>query len=92
MDLRRNYPNVHVSLVVPGLVATEFHNNALDSTPTERALEMPSIEQVVHAIEQVIDHPVPEVYTSPWSENLVQRYYQDGMAFEEEIFKRSAVT
>ena len=52
-------------------------------------MEMQSTEQVVHAIEQVIDHPVPEVYTNPASANLVQRYYQDVSAFEDEVAKRA---
>jgi hypothetical protein len=43
----------------------------------------------VQVIEQVIDHPVPEIYTNPSAANLVQRYYQDIAAFEEELFARS---
>src|SRR5258706_5920336 len=89
MDLRAGYPDIHVSLVMPGPVATEFHNNALGGTPGGRGMEMQSAEQVVQAIEQVIDHPVPEVYTNPASANLVQRYYQDIPVFEDELFLRT---
>jgi short-subunit dehydrogenase len=88
MDLRAGYPDIHVSLVMPGPVATEFHNNALGGTPGGRGMEMQSAEQVVQAIEQVIDNPVSEVYTNPASANLVQRYYQDVPAFEDELFAR----
>jgi short-subunit dehydrogenase len=88
MDLRADYPDIHVSLIMPGPVATEFHNNALGGTPGGRGMEMQSAEQVVQVIEQVIDHPVPEVYTNPSSANLVQRYYQDVPAFEDELFSR----
>lgn len=88
MDLRADYPDIHVSLIMPGPVATEFHNNALGGTPGGRGMEMQSAEQVVQVIEQVIDHPVAEVYTNPSSANLVQRYYQDIPAFEDELFSR----
>jgi short-subunit dehydrogenase len=89
MDLRAEHPNIHVSLVSPGPVATQFHNNALGGTPTGRGMEMQSVEEVVQVIEQVIDNPVPEVYTNPSAANLVRRYYQDIPAFEEELFARS---
>jgi hypothetical protein len=50
---------------------------------------MQSAEQVVDVIEQVIDNPVPEIYTNPTSANLVQRYYQDIPAFEDEMSART---
>jgi len=89
MDLRAEYPGIHVSLISPGPVATQFHNNALGGTPTGRGMEMQSVEDVVQVIEQVIDHPVPEIYTNPSAANLVQRYYQDIPAFEDELFART---
>jgi short-subunit dehydrogenase len=89
MDLRADYPDIHVSLIMPGPVATEFHNNALGGTPTGRGMEMQSADQVAAVIEQVIDHPVAEAYTNPSSAGLVQRYYQDVSAFENELAARS---
>ena len=50
---------------------------------------MQSAEQVVDVIEQVIDNPVPEIYTTPTSANLIQRYYQDIPAFEDEMSART---
>jgi short-subunit dehydrogenase len=88
MDLRAEYPDIHVSLVLPGPVATQFHNNALGGTPTGRGMEMQSVEKVVEVIEQVIDNPVPEIYTDPASAKLVQRYLADIAAFEDEIAAR----
>jgi short-subunit dehydrogenase len=88
MDLRADYPDIHVSLIMPGPVATQFHNNALGGTPGGRGMEMQSAEQVVEVMERVIDHPVAEVYTNPASASLVQRYYQDVLAFEDELFAR----
>jgi short-subunit dehydrogenase len=89
MDLRADYPDIHVSLIMPGPVATEFHNNALGGTPTGRGMEMQSADQVAAVMEQVIDHPVAEAYTNPASAGLVQRYYQDVSAFEDEMAARS---
>jgi short-subunit dehydrogenase len=89
MDLRARYPNVHVSLISPGPVATEFHNNALGGTPSGRGMEMQSTEDVVQVIERVIDDPVADAYTHPSSAGLVQRYYQDISALEDEIITRA---
>ena len=89
MDLRGQYPNIHVSLVSPGPVATEFHNNALGGTPSGRGMEMQSPEDVVQVIERVIDDPAADVYTNPASADLVQRYYRDIVGFESELAGRS---
>ena len=89
MDLRAQYPNIHVSLVSPGPVATQFHNNALGGTRSGRGMEMQSPEDVVQVIERVIDDPVADVYTNPASADLVQRYYRDIVAFESELAGRS---
>ena len=88
MDLRAEYPNIHVSLISPGPVSTEFHNNALGGTPSGRGMEMQSAEQVVQVIEAVIDNPAPDTYTNPSSAKLVQRYFEDIPAFEEEMGAR----
>jgi short-subunit dehydrogenase len=88
MDLRAEYPGIHVSLVSPGPVSTEFHNNALGGTPSGRGMEMQSAEQVVQVIEAVIDKPVPDTYTNPASARLVQRYFGDIPGFEDEIAAR----
>jgi short-subunit dehydrogenase len=88
MDLRASFPEIHVSLVMPGPVATEFHNNSLGGTPTGRGMAIQPVEEVVHAIEQLIDNPRPEIYTNPSSADLVQRYYRDVPAFEEELAEK----
>jgi hypothetical protein len=56
---------------------------------SKRTRWMQSTEQVVDVIEQVIEKPVPEIYTNPTSANLVQRYYQDIPAFEDEMSART---
>lgn len=85
MDLRAEFPDIHVSVVMPGPVATEFHNNSLGGTPSGRGIAVQSTGDVVKVIEQVIEHPVPEAYTSAAGAELVERYYHDVAAFEEAL-------
>ena len=87
MDLRAEYPKIHVSLVMPGLVSTEFAANALHA-PAEAA-SMPmgqTAEEVAAAIIDLIDHPRAEIYTNPETQlEMVKRYYSDVGAFEENM-------
>jgi NADP-dependent 3-hydroxy acid dehydrogenase YdfG len=87
VDLRRSHPEIHVSLVMPGLVATEFAQNALGGTrpvhPMSAAMGVQTAEQVAAIIADLIEHPAAEVYTNPATPALVHRYYEDVAAFEE---------
>jgi short-subunit dehydrogenase len=89
MDLRREYPGVHVSLVMPGMVATEFQRNALGGTPsvswTSRpggGVQVQSADDVALVIESLIESPREELYTQPGQPDTVARYYRDVGAFE----------
>lgn len=88
MDLRREWPNIHVSLVMPGMVTTEFARNALGGTPTPppapggRRLDAQSPEEVAAAIVDLIAHPRAELYTQPTQPAMARRYYEDVDAFE----------
>ena len=86
MDLRREYPNIHVSVVMPGLVATEFAGNALGGTPAVApppgVMKPQSAAEVAAAIVNLIEHPVPEIYTNPTQAEVARRYYDDVGAFE----------
>ncbi len=92
MDLRREYPNIHVSVVMPGLVATEFAGNALGRTPAVApppgVMKPQSAEEVAAAIVKLIDHPVPEIYTNPAQAEVARRYYEDVGAFEAGLAQR----
>ena len=85
--MRKEYPHICVSLVMPGAVQTGFAANALhapeDAAPMVGAQ---SVEEVVTAIIALIDHPRAEIYTNP-SLHLeqVQRYYSDVSAYEENL-------
>src|SRR5689334_13697657 len=49
VDLRRDYPEIHVSLVMPGMVTTEFARNALGGTPAVTWASRPGGPQIQSA-------------------------------------------
>jgi NADP-dependent 3-hydroxy acid dehydrogenase YdfG len=89
VDLK-SYPNIHITLVMPGLVTTEFATQVMGDRARQGAVvgaPPPGVrpqtpEQVAAVIAGVIEHPVPEVYTNPVSADLVRTYYHDVGAFE----------
>ena len=89
MDLRRQYPEIHVSLVMPGMVTTEFARNALGGTPAVTwasrpggAASIQNADDVAAAIESLIDSPREELYTQAGQPDTVVKYFQDVGAFE----------
>lgn len=85
MDLRRESPGIEVSLVMPSIVSTEFFDAALGGTPQSPGrpgVEPQTADEVAGAIARLIEHPVPELYTNPGTQETVARYYQDVAAFE----------
>jgi short-subunit dehydrogenase len=87
MDLRAEYPNIHVSLVMPGVVSTEFAANARHGTPSVGTPpNAQTAAEVAAVMIDLIDHPRPEVYTNPDVQvERVKRYYEDVAAFEENM-------
>ena len=86
MDLRQEFPNIHVSVVMPGVVTTDFASNSLGDAPPAPpppgAMKPQSVEEVAAAIVSLIENPVPEIYTNPASADIARRYYADVAAFE----------
>ena len=86
MDLKAAYPGIRVSLVMPGMVATDFAGNALGGTPPMpaggRTMPIQTPEEVAGMIASLIEHPMPELYTNPTSAPTARRYYEDVAAFE----------
>jgi short-subunit dehydrogenase len=88
MDLQRASRDIHVTLVMPGLVTTEFAAHALWSTgamppgPAGTPMTPQTPEQVATVVADVLGNPVAEVYTNPASVALAARYYEDVAAFE----------
>ena len=95
VDLRGAHPGIHVSLVMPGLVSTDFARNALggrgavpwtsggsaSTAPGPMMTQTP--EQVAGMMADLIEHPVAELYTNPASPPMARRYFEDVGAFEE---------
>ncbi len=84
-ELAQSHPGIHVSLVMPGVVTTDFARNALGGTPpmnlgTGTPTQTP--EEAAAAIVRLIEHPVAEIYTNPAQAPVVVRYFQDVGAFE----------
>jgi len=94
VDLKRTHPEVYVSLVMPGLVSTDFAKNARGSTGPMPAAAIGSPmkpqtpEEVAVIIADVIDRPAAEVYTNPASAALAARYFDDVNRFEAEALAR----
>ena len=86
MDLAATHPGIHVTLVMPGLVSTDFAKNAVHGTPPfNPAAGGPgsqSAEDVAAAIAGAIDNPVAEVYTNPALAAVARKYFEDVGAFE----------
>jgi short-subunit dehydrogenase len=84
MELRATHPNVHVSLVMPGMVATDFAKNALGGAPgaPPAGVHVQQVEEVAAAIVSLIDKPVAELYTTPALAATARKYFEDVGAFE----------
>ena len=99
-DLAASHPNIHVSLVMPGLVATDFARNALGDSPAAPPPTPPrsapgaaapqTADEVAAVIASVIANPVAEVFTNPASAAIARRYFEDVAAFERELARATA--
>jgi NAD(P)-dependent dehydrogenase (short-subunit alcohol dehydrogenase family) len=80
-ELRETAPGIMVTLVLPGVVATEFGTNALHGGPDSRALpDAQPVDEVAKVIADAIDEPRHEVYTRPAMRDAVLRFYGGGAA------------
>jgi NAD(P)-dependent dehydrogenase (short-subunit alcohol dehydrogenase family) len=76
MDLHATYPQIHVTTVMPGVVATEFGLNAMHGGVDSRSLPMSqAVAEVATCIADVIEHPRAEVYSRQQYRDLVTAYY-----------------
>jgi short-subunit dehydrogenase len=85
MDLRQHHPGVKVTLIMPGMVGTEFGRNALGSapdTPVYAGPHVQKVEDVAEIIARAVENPVAEVYTNPASAKMAQQYFADVEAYE----------
>ena len=76
MELATSDPGIHVSLVLPGVVRTEFGLSAKYGGVDSRLLpNSQSAEEVAAVILDVIEHPRAEAYTRPGAQKMVVDYY-----------------
>ena len=75
---------VEVSLVMPGLVSTEFARNVIGTasavppqwTPNA-AMKPQTPEEVADAVADLIAHPRAEIYTNPASPEMARRWFEE---------------
>jgi short-subunit dehydrogenase len=89
MDLKADYPEITISLVMPGVVRTDFAKNALGgmpSTPPSRSMmNAQTAEEAVQPIVSLIEHPQAELYTNPALAEIARRYCLEGQSFWDNI-------
>ena len=87
-DLAAKTPNIHVSVVMPGVVSTDFAQNVVGEkrrpmvAPPGKGPQPQTAEQVAAVIVGVIRMPVAEIYTNPALEPVVKAYQADIASFE----------
>ena len=89
MDLSA-HPGIHVSLIMPGVVTTDFARHVRGearppmnaSAPGAGPTNAQTAEEVADRIANVIRNPVAELYTNPALAEVARRYYADVAAFE----------
>ena len=75
-ELREEFPDIHVSTVSPGVVATEFGVHAMGGGPDSRALpNAQPAEEVADVIVELLRNPRADVYTRPGYRQQVVDYY-----------------
>ena len=91
VELRATHPGIQVTVVMPGVVATEFGVNSINATMDNRKLPgAQSVEEAAKAIVDVIENPRPEAYTSAFIAEAIGRYQREPEAVEAEIALRAA--
>jgi NAD(P)-dependent dehydrogenase (short-subunit alcohol dehydrogenase family) len=76
MELRQEFPGIHVTTFLPGIVATDFGLNArgggLDSRSFPGAQPAPEVAAVLF---DIIEHPRADVYSRPGMREQVAAFY-----------------
>jgi NAD(P)-dependent dehydrogenase (short-subunit alcohol dehydrogenase family) len=89
VDLARTHPDIHVTLVMPGLVSTDFQRNARGGTPPlPPSTPSQTPDEVAAAIVGVSDQSVAEIYTNPQQAGVAVEYFRDVGAFERQAAAR----
>lgn len=74
-EVQQTHPGIQISLVSPGVVRTDFGDNALHGGPGSHTLpDAQSVEEVAEVIAAVIESPRPDVYTRTGARDRVVAY------------------
>ena len=90
VELKVTHPGIHVTLLLPGVVATDFGLNSLGVGIVDNR-KLPGaqpVEGAAKAIVDVIENPRPEAYTSEHIAGIVARYLREPEVVEAEIASR----
>jgi NADP-dependent 3-hydroxy acid dehydrogenase YdfG len=75
-ELYPQFPDIHCTTLIPGVVATDFGLNALHGGIDNRKLPgAQPVDEVGRVVADVIETPRPEVYTRPQMLELASRYF-----------------
>ncbi len=76
MELRADYPDIHVSVVHPGVVQTDFGLSALHGGVDSRAIPgSQTAQEIADVIAGVIKNPRADVYTREGAQKMIVDYY-----------------
>jgi NADP-dependent 3-hydroxy acid dehydrogenase YdfG len=76
LELKPIYADIHVSTFMPGVVATEFGNNALHGGMDSRAAHgAQPVGEVAEALAELIERPRAEMYSRPGYRDMMARYF-----------------
>jgi len=76
-ELRESHPGITISLVSPGIVATEFGASGLHGGPDSRSLPYPQdVNEVGEVIAWVIETRKIDVYTRPGSKAMMTQFLE----------------
>ncbi len=76
MEVQETHPDIQFSIVSPGVVRTDFGNNARHGGPDSRSFaESQSAEEVAEVIAGVIESRKPDVYTRKGAQAWVANTY-----------------
>jgi NADP-dependent 3-hydroxy acid dehydrogenase YdfG len=88
VELQITHPGIQVTVVIPGVVATDFGRNALGGGADNRRIPgAQSVEDAVRTIVDVIENPKPEIFTHPTIEAMLARYQREPQVVEAEVAK-----
>jgi short-subunit dehydrogenase len=93
IELARSHPGIHVSLVLPGIVSTDFGKSALHTpaggtTPPPAVAMAQTADEVAAVIVDVLEHPTAERFTNPAQAELAKRHAADPVAVETMMMSR----